>query len=96
MIAVEPAQVETRSPGGILLPENVAEREKLGSMFGRLVAASPLAFNYDAWPAEARKPAVGDAVIFAKYAGVLVKGSDGREYRLCKDRDVAAVIEEAA
>jgi co-chaperonin GroES (HSP10) len=35
-------------------------------------------------------------VWFGKYAGTLVKGRDGKDYRILKDRDVAAVIEVAA
>jgi co-chaperonin GroES (HSP10) len=33
-------------------------------------------------------------VIFAKYAGTLIKGRDGKEFRICKDKDIAAVVEE--
>jgi co-chaperonin GroES (HSP10) len=78
----------------LIKPDVTKESEDLAQMRGRLVAVSPLAFNYDTWPEEhiERRPKAGDAVLFAKYAGVLHKGDDGREYRLCKDKDVAAVI----
>ena len=62
-------------------------------MRGRLVAVAPLA-GASIWPEGAGRPKPGDAVYFAKYAGILVKGRDGREYRMAHDKDVSAVIEE--
>ena len=61
---------------------------------GRIVAMSPLAFNYEReWPADAR-PKVGDIVWFARYAGALIECAfDGQAYRMVKDKDVAAIIE---
>ncbi len=90
VIAVPDA--ETKTAGGIILLEKDAEAKQAASMRGRLVAISPLAGDA-VWPAmgDPQRPRAGDEVIFAKYGGVLVTGDDGREYRLCKDRDVIAV-----
>ncbi len=85
--------VVERSPGGLILPPKTAESAASASMKGLLVAVSPLAFNFDVWPEGARKPQPGDHVLFAKYAGVVVTGEDGRELRLCKDRDLIAVYD---
>lgn len=90
VIAAEDAERVTK--GGIILTDKIADQQGLASMRGRLVAVSPLAFNFDNWPDHARKPEVGDEIIFAKYAGTLQEGFDGREYRLCKDKDVIAVV----
>lgn len=92
LVAAEDAEEKTK--GGIILPDAVKETNAMASMRGLLVAVTPLAFNHDVWPPEARKPEVGDTVIFAKYAGVLVTGVDGREYRACKDRDLIAIYTE--
>lgn len=93
-VIIAPDVVEEKTAGGILLPDRMKDTEDLAQVRGLLVSVSPLAFNFDVWPADQadRRPKAGDQVIYAKYSGILVKGDDGREYRLCKDKDVAAVV----
>lgn len=93
-VVVIPEATEEVTKGGIILAQTLKEKEELASVRGRLVAASPLAFSYSEDWSEGERPKAGDAVIFAKYAGTLIKGRDGKEYRLCKDKDIAAVVEE--
>ena len=93
-VLIAPEAAETVTAGGIIIPEKAAETSQLANQRGRLVALSPHAFSYAEWPEGARKPQVGDAVIFAKYAGALIDGNDRKEYRVIKDKDVIAVLEE--
>lgn len=92
-VLIAPEEVEEVTKGGIILPDTAKEVEQIAAMRGRLVAVAPLA-GASIWPEGERRPKPGDAVYFAKYAGILVKGRDGRELRMCKDKDVMAVIEE--
>lgn len=93
-VLVRAKQVEEKTKGGILLPDEKKERDQHAVMEATIVAVSPLAFTYeDNWPEGARKPSVGDRVIIAKYSGALVKGKDGVEYKLIADKDIAAVLE---
>jgi chaperonin GroES len=85
-------KVEQKSAGGIIIPDEAHERDQYAAMTGVIIAVSPLAFTYEHWPEGARKPSVGDHVVFAKYAGATVKGRDGVEYRLVNDRDICAVM----
>lgn len=92
-VLIAPEEVEEKTASGLYLPQQSKEREDLAQIRGLLVAASPLAFNFDEWPTNAPpRPQPGDLVIYGKYAGILIKGDDGREYRLCKDKDVCAVV----
>lgn len=93
-VVIAPEVVETKTTGGLYLPDSVKETNELAQVRGLLVAVSPLAFNFDAWPeAEMHKrPKPGDHVIYGKYTGILIKGDDGREYRLVNDKSVAAVV----
>lgn len=77
--------------GSIFVPIDKMEKDKFAEMEGTLIAVSPLAFSYERWPEEARKPAPGDKVIIAQYSGVRVKGKDGQEYLLTKDKDITAL-----
>ncbi len=92
-VVIAPEEVETVTKGGIILTDAKKEVDGIATMRGRLVSVSPAAFDYANWPEGTRLPQPGDEVIFAKYAGVLIPGKDGREYRILKDRDIAAVIQ---
>jgi co-chaperonin GroES (HSP10) len=86
----------TQKIGSIILPDQKLEHDKYAQIEGRIVAVSHLAFTYataDEW--DGKRPKPGDAVLFAKYAGVRVKGpKDGAEYVLVNDKDICATIEE--
>ena len=91
---VKPNAVNRITKGGIELPEIAIQREESAAIYGTLVACSPISFTYERWPEGCRRPSVGDHVIFAKFAGMKVKGKDGAEYLLVKDKDIAAIIAE--
>lgn len=91
-VLVEPKAVEEKTAGGIILPDQKKESDKYATTEGRIVAVAPLAFTYareEEWEGQP-KPAVGDWVIFAKYAGLRVTGNDGKDYLLLNDKDIAA------
>lgn len=91
-VLVAPEDTEEVTAGGIIIPGKTKEDNDIATVFGRLVSVSPHAFSYvSSWP-EGTMPVAGDAVVFAKYAGTLITGLDGREYRLCKDKDIAGVV----
>jgi co-chaperonin GroES (HSP10) len=94
-VVVELDRTEEKTAGGILLPGQKVERNRLEETAGTLVAVSPFAFNYDEWPADARKPQLGDRVYFARYAGILQE-FDGRWARIVKDKDIVAVVAQPA
>lgn len=83
-----------RKVGNIIIPDNISDRDRLAQVEGRLVAVSPAAFDFASFP-QGTAPKSGDAVMFAKFGGIIVNGKDGREYRLLTDKDVSAVIEES-
>jgi co-chaperonin GroES (HSP10) len=79
--------------GSIHLPDEVQENMGLAMQVARIVAVSPLAFNYAEWPPNAQKPEPGDIAWIGRFAGGEFEGRDGNMYRIIKDRDVGAVIE---
>lgn len=95
-LIVAPAKAaETMGALGLIRrSEQDIDTEQLALQIGRIVAMSPLAFNYEAWNGcEEQKPKVGDVVWFARYAGGLIEAAfDGKQYRIIKDKDVAAVV----
>lgn len=93
-VVIAPA-IAPKMIGSIVLPDESRESKGMAMQVGRVIAVSPTAFNYDNWPSEALKPKPGDIVWFARYAGGIFDGRDGREYRMVKDKDIGAVIEDA-
>jgi chaperonin GroES len=88
-------EIELKGGFKLYKPDETRERDEHASMEGEMIDLSPLAFTYEEWPATARKPRPGDTVIFARYAGITVKGNDGADYRLMNDKDIVAIREAA-
>jgi hypothetical protein len=104
-VLVLPDESETQiraRRANIAVPDAYAAMYAHGSVTGRIIAMSPAAFSYHDWPAGCRLPLIGERIVFARYAGMLVQGKPGvdakgreepREYRLLNDKDIAAVLE---
>lgn len=83
--------------GRVFIADESRESLGLARQVGRIILRSEVAFNYDVWPEGGKgPPQVGDVVWFARYAGGLITGRDGKEYRIIKDKDVGAIIVRAA
>ena len=86
-IVVRRLEEESRSRGGIIIPDGAREKPVFGSVLavgrGRLTGGGRL------HPPEVRK---SDRVLFSKYAGTEVKVA-GEELLILKERDVLAVID---
>jgi chaperonin GroES len=89
-ILIEPEEVELKSAGGIVLATATTEKEKMAQVRGKLIAVGGNAFEDWKEPI----PKVGDRVMYAKYAGLVVKGKDGQDLRLANDKDLTAIVAE--
>ncbi len=73
----------------IALPETVSERTRMLEQRAIVVAIGP-----SCWPDEEPRAQIGDKVLIARMAGVMVKGpKDGKDYRVVNDRDIFMGIE---
>ena len=92
-VLVLPEQVEEKTEGKygspIIMPDTTKEKEEWAQIKALLVAIGGNAFKDPDW--EQPVPQIGDQVYIAKYAGNFIEGKDGKEYRLCSDKDIAAV-----
>lgn len=95
IVAPAPSTAEEGKIGSVFIPDEAKETFDLAMQVGRIIAQSPLAYSYDKWPDEDQKPKIGQIVWFARYAGKEFEGADGKMYRILKDKDIGAVIEEA-
>ena len=88
-VLIRPEPVEEVTKGGIVIPDSLKEKNKYATDKGTLLAVGAIAFTEPSW---LECPQFGDTVLFDRYAGGLVKGVDGEEYRLINDKEIQAVL----
>ena len=89
-VLIKPQEVKEVSAGGIyLVTENSKQREQMGNTTGIVIAMGDQCFADEPAP----WCSVGDKVIFAKYAGLLYLGKDGKQYRMVNDKDITGTLD---
>ena len=80
-VLVEAAEAETKTAGGIIIPDTAKEKP----MKGKVIAVGPGKKD------EPTTVKVGDSVLYGKYAGteILV---NGKEYLIMKESDIYAIV----
>jgi chaperonin GroES len=86
-VIVRRLEEETKSPGGIVIPDTAKEKPIQGEVVA--VGKGKLLENGDVRPLDV-KP--GDKVLFGKYSGTEVKLS-GEEVLVMREEDIMGVIE---
>lgn len=86
-VIVRRVEEEKTSPGGIVLPGSASEKPDRGE-----VIAAGKGRITDSGEVRAMDVAVGDNILFGKYAGTEVK-VDGEELLVMREDDIVAVIE---
>lgn len=87
-VLIKPSEAEEVTKGGIVLPDTAKEKQSRG----RIIAVGNGKLNDDG----VRTPlcvAVGDLVVYSKYAGNEVK-IDGTAHQIMRESEVLAVIED--
>lgn len=87
-VLVEPAESQSQTPSGLVLPENAQEKSQEGTVVvvgqGRWID-SQLVFLHSTIK-------IGNRVLFAKYSGVEIV-RDGKKYLLLNEKDVLAILD---
>ena len=81
-VLVKQAAAETKSAGGIIIPETAQEKTQQATV----TAVGP------GTEKEKINVKVGDVVLYDKYAGTNIK-IDGDDYLILKNADIIAVVE---
>lgn len=85
-VVVEPLEAETKTAGGILLPDTAKERPQRG----KIVAAGPGKLR-ESGERTALSVKVGDEVLYGKYSGSEVE-VDGKELKIMRETDILAKL----
>ena len=86
-VIVKRLESETRTAGGIVIPDSAAEKP----VQGKIVAVGKGKILEDG-SVRALDVKIGDKILFGKYGGTEVK-VDGEELLVMREEDVMAVIE---
>ena len=86
-VVVRALDQETRSPGGIVIPDNAKEKPTTGEV----LAVGPGRVTDDGTN-QAMSVRVSERVLFGQYAGQKVK-VDGEEVTILREEDILAIIE---
>ncbi len=80
-VLVEPAQAETKTASGIIIPDTAKEKPQRGKVIsvGEGKKDEPLTVK------------VGDMVLYGKYSGTEIN-IDGTEYLIMRESDIYAII----
>jgi chaperonin GroES len=85
-ILIEPVEAETKTHGGLYIPDNAKEKPMQGNVVA--VGAGRRSDKGEIIPMELK---VGDKVLYGKYSGTEVT-IDGKNYLIAKENDVLAVL----
>ena len=87
-VIVRRLEEETKSPGGIVIPDTAAEKPSRGEVIA--VGNGKVLESGDVRPLTLKK---GDKVLFGKYSGTEVK-IEGEDILVMREDDVMAVLDD--
>ncbi len=97
-IMVLPDGVNDRTKGGIFIPDDKRSQMAMAAESGIVVAMGQEAFRFASdgslWRGD--KPTIGSHVYFERYAGQVLSGRDGKQYRVMDAKCVGAIALETA
>jgi co-chaperonin GroES (HSP10) len=94
MVLILIDEAVTISEGGIIIPEQILVIRQMTAETGTIAAIGEGAFYWNSTRSRefiGEAPKEGDHVIFAKYAGRVINGNDGNQYRLVIDKEIGGI-----
>lgn len=85
-VLVKVEEEETKTMGGILLPDTAQKKSQKGVVVA--VGSGKMTEEGKRLPLEVKE---GDEVLFAKYSGTEIEGK-GEKYLLLSERDILAIL----
>jgi len=86
-VVIKPLEAESKTKGGILLPDTAKERPQEGE-----VVAVGKGRVRDNGTLVAPEVKVGDKVLYAKYSGNEIQTREGEELLIMREEDLLAII----
>jgi len=86
-VVIKPLEAETKTKGGIVLPDTAKEKPQEGKVVA--VGKGKVLENGTIAPLEVK---AGDKVLYGKYSGNEITTKDGEELLIMREEDILAII----
>jgi chaperonin GroES len=86
-VVIRPLEAESKTKGGILLPDTAKEKPQQGEVVA--VGKGKVLDNGTALAMEVK---IGDKVLYGKYTGNEITTKDGEELLIVREEDILAII----
>jgi len=86
-VVIKPLEAESKTKGGILLPDTAKEKPQEGK-----VVAVGKGKTFENGSAQAPEVKVGDKVLYGKYSGTEITTKEGEELLIMREEDILAII----
>ena len=86
-VVVKPLEAETKTKGGIVLPDTAKEKPQEGKVVA--VGKGKVLDSGTVQPLEVK---VGDKVLYGKYSGNEITTKEGEELLIMREEDILAII----
>jgi len=86
-VVVKPLEAESKTKGGILLPDTAKEKPQEGKIIA--VGKGKYSDSGSLQPLEVK---AGDRVLYGKYSGSEITTKDGEEFLIMREEDILAII----
>ncbi len=86
-IVVKPLEAETKTKGGIVIPDTAKEKPQEGK-----VVAVGKGKILESGSVQAPEVKVGDKVLYGKYSGNEITTKEGEELLIMREEDILAII----
>jgi chaperonin GroES len=86
-VVVKPLEAETKTKGGILLPDTAKEKPQMGE-----VVAVGKGKVLDSGSVQALEVKAGDRVLYGKYSGNEITTKEGDELLIMREDDILAIV----
>ncbi len=86
-VVVKPLEAETKTKGGIVLPDTAKEKPQEGK-----IVAVGKGKVLDNGTVQAPEVKVGDKVLYGKYSGNEITTKEGEELLIMREEDILAIV----
>ncbi len=86
-IVIQPLEAESKTKGGILLPDTAKEKPQEGK-----VIAVGKGKTLDNGTTATPEVKVGDKVLYGKYTGTEITTKEGQELLIMREEDILAIV----
>jgi len=86
-VVIKPLEAETKSKGGIVIPDTAKEKPQEGK-----VVAVGKGKVLDSGTVQTPEVKVGDKVLYGKYSGNEITTKEGEELLIMREEDILAII----